>query len=64
MEDVNLIGKRVKLKGDHSHSGKSGKVVSFDKFIGVGQGYKVKLDDGTNAAVFDSSHIDLEVSKE
>lgn len=40
----NYIGKRVRIVGEHPHTGQTGTVVAIEKTL-AGYGYKIDLDD-------------------
>lgn len=49
-------GKRIKITGNHPHSGEFGKVEGFEKTL-VGWGMKIRLDNGEVCFVFNSNDL-------
>ena len=43
------IGKRVRIVGEHPHTGKTGKVTAIERTL-AGYGYKIDLDDKSTAS--------------
>lgn len=52
-----FVGRRVLIRGDHPHAGKSGTVDRIE-FVGVVSkwGFVVKFDDGEDGFVFNGKH--------
>jgi|GEM_PF-5650530 len=51
------IGRKVKIVGDHPHSGEYGTVESIEKTI-AGTGIKIRLEDGEGCFVFSMSDLE------
>lgn len=50
------IGSKVKIVGDHPHSGEYGEIESIER-TPAGKGIKIRLEDGEGCFVFDMSNL-------
>jgi hypothetical protein len=53
-----LIGKKVKIIGEHPHSGEAGTVDGFDKTL-AGLGIRIKLENGQGCYVYSYENLKL-----
>ncbi len=52
------IGSKVKIVGDHPHSGEYGTAESVEKTL-AGPGIKIRLENGEGCFVFDMSNLGI-----